>query len=47
MKEKYSHFNPHLAMVQVGAREDSSIYVKMKDKAAKEVCQYNDIIAIN
>lgn len=24
-------------MIQVGAREDSSIYVKMKDKAAKEV----------
>lgn len=38
IKEKYPHFNPHLAMIQVGAREDSSIYVKMKDKAAKEVC---------
>lgn len=37
IKEKYPHFNPHLAMIQVGAREDSSIYVKMKDKAAKEV----------
>ncbi|OBZ80673.1 Bifunctional protein FolD 2, partial [Choanephora cucurbitarum] len=36
IKDKYSHFNPHLAMIQVGAREDSSIYVKMKDKAAKE-----------
>ncbi|KAI9487219.1 MAG: formate--tetrahydrofolate ligase-domain-containing protein [Benjaminiella poitrasii] len=36
IKEKYPHFNPHLAMIQVGAREDSSIYVKMKDKAAKE-----------
>ncbi|KAF1797278.1 formate--tetrahydrofolate ligase-domain-containing protein [Mucor lusitanicus] len=37
IKENYPHFNPHLAMIQVGAREDSSIYVKMKDKAAKEV----------
>lgn len=37
IKEKYPHFNPHLAMIQVGNREDSSIYVKMKDKAAKEV----------
>ncbi|CEP07759.1 hypothetical protein [Parasitella parasitica] len=37
IKAKYPHFNPHLAMIQVGSREDSSIYVKMKDKAAKEV----------
>jgi hypothetical protein len=37
IKEKYPHFDPHLAMIQVGGREDSSIYVKMKDKAAKEV----------
>ncbi|KAI8973692.1 formate--tetrahydrofolate ligase-domain-containing protein [Mycotypha africana] len=36
IKEKYPHFSPHLAMIQVGNREDSSIYVKMKDKAAKE-----------
>ncbi|KAI8099791.1 formate--tetrahydrofolate ligase-domain-containing protein [Halteromyces radiatus] len=35
-KAKYPHFNPHLAIVQVGGREDSSIYVRMKDKAAKE-----------
>jgi 5,10-methylene-tetrahydrofolate dehydrogenase/methenyl tetrahydrofolate cyclohydrolase len=27
-------------MIQVGAREDSSIYVKMKDKAAKEVISF-------
>ncbi|KAI8338674.1 formate--tetrahydrofolate ligase-domain-containing protein [Chlamydoabsidia padenii] len=35
-KAKYPHFNPHLAIIQVGGREDSSIYVRMKDKAAKE-----------
>ncbi|KAI9300369.1 formate--tetrahydrofolate ligase-domain-containing protein [Cunninghamella echinulata] len=37
LKAKHPHFNPHLAIVQVGAREDSTIYVRMKDKAAKEV----------
>ncbi|GAA5804519.1 hypothetical protein HPULCUR_010017 [Helicostylum pulchrum] len=36
-KEKYPHFSPHLAMIQVGGREDSSIYVRMKDRAAKEI----------
>ncbi|KAG2180594.1 hypothetical protein INT44_003598 [Umbelopsis vinacea] len=35
-REKYPHFNPHLAIVQVGGREDSSLYVKMKEKAAGE-----------
>lgn len=37
IKQKHPQFDPHLAMIQVGGREDSSIYVKMKDKAAKEV----------
>lgn len=36
-KARFPHFDPRLAMIQVGDREDSSIYVKMKDKAAKEV----------
>ncbi|KAF7725240.1 tetrahydrofolate synthase [Apophysomyces ossiformis] len=36
MKARFPHFQPHLAIVQVGDREDSSIYVKMKDKAAAE-----------
>ncbi|KAI7871194.1 formate--tetrahydrofolate ligase-domain-containing protein [Spinellus fusiger] len=35
-RESYPEFKPHLAIVQVGAREDSSIYVKMKDRAAQE-----------
>lgn len=30
-------FNPKLSIIQVGAREDSSVYVSMKKKAAKEV----------
>lgn len=36
-RARYPHFNPHLAIVQVGGREDSSLYVKMKQKAASEV----------
>ncbi|KAI8065892.1 formate--tetrahydrofolate ligase-domain-containing protein [Gongronella butleri] len=36
VKAKFPHFNPHLAIVQVGTREDSSVYVRMKDRAAKE-----------
>ncbi|KAI9010876.1 methylenetetrahydrofolate dehydrogenase/methylenetetrahydrofolate cyclohydrolase [Phycomyces nitens] len=35
-KAKLPEFSPHLAIVQVGQREDSSMYVKTKDKAAKE-----------
>ncbi|KAL0085976.1 formate--tetrahydrofolate ligase-domain-containing protein [Phycomyces blakesleeanus] len=35
-KKNFPQFAPHLAIVQVGQREDSSIYVKMKDKAAQE-----------
>lgn len=40
-RAKYPHFNPHLAIVQVGGREDSSLYVKMKEKAANEVSAIN------
>ncbi|KAI8367468.1 formate--tetrahydrofolate ligase-domain-containing protein [Radiomyces spectabilis] len=36
-KANFPFYNPHLAIVQVGNRQDSSIYVKMKDKAAQEV----------
>ncbi|KAI9296943.1 FTHFS-domain-containing protein [Neoconidiobolus thromboides FSU 785] len=36
-KNKYPTFKPHLAIVQVGGREDSSLYVKMKEKAALEI----------
>ncbi|KAF7725149.1 tetrahydrofolate synthase [Apophysomyces ossiformis] len=35
-KTIFPHFQPHLAVVQVGQREDSSIYVRMKQKAAEE-----------
>ncbi|KAK4701981.1 hypothetical protein P7C70_g4241, partial [Phenoliferia sp. Uapishka_3] len=36
MQAKYPRFAPHLAIIQQGARSDSSTYVKMKLKAAAE-----------
>ena len=33
-------FNPGLAILQVGGREDSNVYIRMKTKAAQEVCTY-------
>jgi 5,10-methylene-tetrahydrofolate dehydrogenase/methenyl tetrahydrofolate cyclohydrolase len=37
MRKTAPTFNPKLSIIQVGAREDSSVYVNMKKKAAKEV----------
>ncbi|KAK9718455.1 tetrahydrofolate synthase [Basidiobolus ranarum] len=37
LKQKYSTFKPHLAIVQVGEREDSSLYVRQKARCAKEI----------
>lgn len=37
LQGKYSRFEPRLAIVQAGARPDSSTYVRMKAKAAQEV----------
>lgn len=34
---EYPQFQPRLAVVQVGARPDSSVYVRMKRKAAEDV----------
>ncbi|KAF8949794.1 tetrahydrofolate synthase, partial [Entomortierella lignicola] len=36
MRKTSPNFNPKLSIIQVGAREDSSVYVNMKKKAAKE-----------
>ncbi|KAL1923344.1 uncharacterized protein VTP21DRAFT_8324 [Calcarisporiella thermophila] len=36
MKAKYPQFKPHLSVVQVGQRDDSTLYLRMKEKAAKE-----------
>ena len=36
-KEKDPAFAPGLAIVQVGDREDSNVYIRMKTKAANEV----------
>ena len=37
MKNKYPGFVPGLAIIQVGAREDSNVYIRMKMKAAEEI----------
>ncbi|KAJ3217314.1 tetrahydrofolate synthase [Dinochytrium kinnereticum] len=34
LKALYDGFAPHLTIIQVGAREDSSLYVRMKEQAA-------------
>ncbi|GBB88843.1 hypothetical protein RclHR1_15460003 [Rhizophagus clarus] len=36
LKQKYPNFSPHLAIIQVGEREDSTVYVRQKEKAAEE-----------
>jgi len=36
-KSKYSRFQPQLTIIQAGSRPDSSLYVRMKAKAAEEV----------
>jgi len=37
LKEKFPKFEPVLAIVQVGEREDSNVYIRMKKKIASEV----------
>jgi methylenetetrahydrofolate dehydrogenase (NADP+)/methenyltetrahydrofolate cyclohydrolase/formyltetrahydrofolate synthetase len=37
IKAKHPQYTPCLAVVQVGAKEDSSVYVRMKEKAAHEI----------
>ncbi|CAO3654453.1 unnamed protein product [Mucor hiemalis] len=37
LKEQHPHYAPCLAVVQVGEKEDSSVYVRMKEKAAGEI----------
>eukprot|EP00842_Homolaphlyctis_polyrhiza_P003103 jgi/Hompol1/3794/HPOL_003393-RA len=34
---RYPGFQPHLAILQVGAREDSSLYVRMKEQAGQKL----------
>jgi methylenetetrahydrofolate dehydrogenase (NADP+)/methenyltetrahydrofolate cyclohydrolase/formyltetrahydrofolate synthetase len=37
LKATYPRFQPQLAIVQAGERPDSTVYVRMKAKAAQEV----------
>ena len=46
LKAKNPSFRPHLAIVQVGARKDSSSYVGQKLKATKEVGMESTKIAL-
>lgn len=36
-RAQYPRFQPHLVIIQAGSRPDSSVYVRMKEKAAAEV----------
>ncbi|KAJ1557610.1 tetrahydrofolate synthase, partial [Nowakowskiella sp. JEL0078] len=42
MKAKFDGFAPHLTIIQVGTREDSSVYVRMKQQAAEKLLQIVD-----
>nr|XP_053633121.1 C-1-tetrahydrofolate synthase, cytoplasmic-like isoform X1 [Cherax quadricarinatus]XP_053633130.1 C-1-tetrahydrofolate synthase, cytoplasmic-like isoform X1 [Cherax quadricarinatus]XP_053633136.1 C-1-tetrahydrofolate synthase, cytoplasmic-like isoform X1 [Cherax quadricarinatus] len=37
LKREFKNFAPGLAIVQVGGREDSNVYIRMKVKAAEEI----------
>lgn len=37
MRELLPNFQPGLAIVQVGGREDSNVYIRMKMRAAVEI----------
>lgn len=37
MREMVPNFQPGLAIVQVGGREDSNVYIRMKMRAAEEI----------
>lgn len=37
MKNKFNGYQPGLAIIQVGGRQDSNVYIRMKIKAAAEI----------
>ncbi|KAI9597155.1 formate--tetrahydrofolate ligase-domain-containing protein [Syncephalis fuscata] len=37
LRKDHGDFTPHLAVVQVGGREDSSLYIRQKERAAEEI----------
>ncbi|KAJ3295134.1 tetrahydrofolate synthase [Borealophlyctis nickersoniae] len=48
LRERYDGYTPHLAIVQVGDREDSSVYTRMKQQAAAKSgikCSYQKLDA--
>lgn len=46
VKAANESFAPHLAIIQVGDREDSSLYVRMKIQAAEQVSYGRVFLAI-
>lgn len=46
LAKKLPGFRPGLAIVQVGGREDSNVYIRMKLKAATEIGIYAEHIQI-
>lgn len=47
LQQKHSDFSPKLVIIQVGGRQDSSTYVKMKLKAAKEAGIECDLLQLD
>lgn len=46
LKETVPDFQPGLAIVQVGGREDSNVYIRMKIKAASEIGMHAEHIKL-
>lgn len=46
MGKKLPGFRPGLAIVQVGGREDSNVYIRMKLKAATEIGIYAEHVQL-
>lgn len=45
-RAKYAEYNPKLAIVQVGGREDSNVYIRMKLKAAENIGMSAELIQL-
>lgn len=41
LRARFPSFAPHLAVMQVGGRDDSSLYIRQKERAAEEVCSFS------
>lgn len=46
LKDLLPDFKPGLAIIQVGGREDSNVYIRMKIKAASEIGIYSEHVKL-